>query len=100
MSIIQNGGGILPAEEDFPDEVVTRALVRDVAASQEVAQVLAARGFTQEQVNQRIAQLSPRDLHQLATTQNQLQAAGQTRQEWEWMGIGALAALIIIIALG
>jgi 3-hydroxyacyl-CoA dehydrogenase/enoyl-CoA hydratase/carnithine racemase len=31
MSIIQNGGGILPAEEDFPDEVVTRAIVRDVA---------------------------------------------------------------------
>src|SRR5271165_231397 len=33
MSIIQNGGGILPAEEDFPDEVVTRAIVRDVALS-------------------------------------------------------------------
>ena len=76
------------------------ALVRDVAASQEVAQVLAAHGFTQEQVNQRIAQLSPRDLHQLATNLNQLQAAGITHQEWEWIGIGALAALILVIALG
>ena len=31
MSIIQNDSGILPNEDDFPDEVVTRAIVRDVA---------------------------------------------------------------------
>ena len=75
------------------------ALVRDVAASQEVATVLASQGFTQEQVNQRVAQLSPQDLHQLAQNLNQLQAAGLTRQEWIWIGIGAAAALILIIAL-
>jgi hypothetical protein len=76
------------------------ALVRDVAANGQVAQVLAARGFTQEQVNQKLAQLSPQDLHQLAQNLNQLQAAGLTQQEWIWIGIGALAALILIIALG
>jgi hypothetical protein len=75
------------------------ALVRDVASSQEVASVLAAHGFTQEQVNQRVAQLSPQDLHQLAQNLNQLQAAGLTRQEWIWIGIGAAAALILILAL-
>jgi hypothetical protein len=76
------------------------ALVRDVAANEQVAKVLAARGFTQEQVNQKIAQLSPQDLHQLAQNLDQLQAAGLTQQEWIWIGIGAVAALIIIIALG
>jgi TolA-binding protein len=76
------------------------ALVRDVAANEQIAQVLASRGFTQEQVNQKLAQLSPQDLHQLAQNLNQLQAAGITRQEWIWIGIGALAALIIIIAIG
>jgi 3-hydroxyacyl-CoA dehydrogenase/enoyl-CoA hydratase/carnithine racemase len=30
MTIIQNGSGILALEDDFPDEVVTRAIVRDV----------------------------------------------------------------------
>ena len=30
MTIIQNGSGILVTEDDFPDEVVTRAIVRDV----------------------------------------------------------------------
>ena len=75
-------------------------LVRDIAANEQVAQVLASHGFTQEQVNQKLAQLSPQDLHQLAQNLNQLQAAGLTQQEWIWIGIGALAALILIIALG
>jgi len=75
-------------------------LVRDIAANDQVAKVLAARGFTQEQVNQKLAQLSPQDLHQLAQNLNQLQAAGLTQQEWIWIGIGALAALILIVALG
>jgi 3-hydroxyacyl-CoA dehydrogenase/enoyl-CoA hydratase/carnithine racemase len=30
MTIIPNGVGTLPTEDDFPDEVVTRAIVRDV----------------------------------------------------------------------
>ena len=45
------------------------------------------------------AQLSPQDLHQLANNLDQLQAAGLTRQEWIWVGLGALAALILVIAL-
>lgn len=76
------------------------ALVRDVAANDQVAAVLASHGFTQEQVNQRLSQLSPQDLHQLAQNLDQVQAAGLTRQEWIWIGIGALAALILVIALG
>src|ERR1700737_1062947 len=75
------------------------ALVRDVAANQQVAKVLAARGFTQEQVDQRLAQLSNQDLHQLAQNLNQVQAAGLTQQEWIWIGIGAAAVLILIVVL-
>lgn len=75
------------------------ALIRDVAANQQVAQVLADHGFTQDQINQRLAQMSSQDVHQLAQNLNQLQAAGLTKQEWIWVGIGALAALILVIAL-
>jgi hypothetical protein len=75
------------------------ALVRDVAANEQVATVLAEHGFTQAQVNERLAQLSPQDVHQLAQNLNQLQAAGLTQQEWIWVGLGALAALILVIAL-
>jgi len=74
------------------------ALVRDVAANEQVVQVLAAHGFTQEQVNQRLAQLSNQDLHQLARNLTQLQAAGLTTREWTYILIGAVAVLIIIVA--
>lgn len=94
----------MPSKTAANQSLATRdadlALVRDVAANQQVAKVLAARGFTQEQVNQRLSQLSTQDLHQLAQNLNQLQAAGLTQQEWIWIGIGALAALILVIALG
>jgi hypothetical protein len=76
------------------------SFVRNVATNEQVAKVLAANGFTQEEVNQRLAQMSSQDLHQLANNLDQLQAAGLTRQEWIWIGIGALAALILIVAIG
>ena len=87
------------ANQSLESRAADLALVRDVAANEQVAQVLAARGFTQEQVNQRLAQLSPQDLHRLAQNLDQLQAAGLTKQEWIYIGIGALAALILIVAL-
>ena len=75
------------------------SIVRDIAANDQIASVLAANGFSQEEVNQRLAQMSSQDLHQLAQNLEQLQPAGLTRQEWIWIGIGALAALILVIAL-
>ena len=87
------------ANQSLESRAADLALVRDVAANEQVAQVLAARGFTQEQVNQRLAQLSPQDLHQLAQNLDQLQAAGLTQQQWIWIGIGALAVLILVVAL-
>ena len=97
-------GAPIPSKTAANQSLATRdadlALVRDVAASAQVAQVLAARGFSQQQVNERLAQLSNQDLHQLAQNLNQLQAAGLTQQQWIWIGIGALAALILVIALG
>ena len=74
-------------------------LVRSVAANEQVAAVLSANGFSREQIDQRLAQMSSQDLHQLAQNLEQLQPAGLTRQEWIWIGIGALAALILVIAL-
>jgi len=92
----------MPSKTAANQSLATRdadlALVRDFVANDQVAKVLAARGFTQEQVSQKLAQLSPQDLHQLAQNLNQLQAAGMTQQQWIWIGIGALAALILVVA--
>ncbi len=88
------------ADQSIDQRATDLALVRDVTANDQVAKVLTDRGFTKAQVDQRLAQLSPQDLHQLAQNIDQVQAAGLTRQEWIWIGIGALAALILVIALG
>ena len=50
-------------------------------------------------MNQRLDRMSSQDLQQLSQNLEQLQAAGLTRQEWIWIGIGALAALILVVAL-
>ena len=87
------------ANQSLDSREADLALVRTVAANEEVVRALAAHGFTPEQVNQRLSQLSQQDLHQLAQNLDQVQAAGLTKQEWIWIGVGALAALILVIAL-
>jgi hypothetical protein len=101
MAAIPVFAGPMPSKAAADQSLASReadlALIRQVVSSEQVAQALAARGFTQEQVNQRLAQLSPQDVHQLAQNLNQLQAAGLTRQEWTWILIGAVAVLLIIV---
>lgn len=87
------------ANQSLDSREADLTFVREVAANEQVAAVLTANGFTAEEVNQRLEQMSPQDLHQLSQNLEQLQAAGLTRQEWIWIGIGALAALILVIAL-
>ena len=87
------------ANQSLDSRAADIATVRAVAANEQVSAVLTANGFTQEQIDQRLAQMSPQDLHQLAQNLDQLQPAGLTRQEWIWIGIGAIAALVLVIAL-
>ena len=87
------------ANQSLDSRAADLAMVRDVVANEQVAAVLAAHGLTQEQVNQKVASLSNQDLHQLAQNINQLQAAGLTQQQWIWIGIGALAILILAVVL-
>ncbi|MEA2465020.1 MAG: hypothetical protein QOJ98_2767 [Acidobacteriota bacterium] len=87
------------ANQSLDSRTADIAVVREVAANEQVSAVLTANGFTQAEVEQRLAQMSPQDLHQLSQNLEQLQPAGLTRQEWIWIGIGALAALILVVAL-
>jgi hypothetical protein len=87
------------ANQSIDSRAADLALVREVVATEQVAKALAAHGFTQPQVDQRLAQLSPQDLHQLAQNLNQIQAAGLTKQEWAWIAIAAIAVIVLIIAL-
>lgn len=89
------------ANQSLDSRAADLAMVREVVTNEQVAKALAARGFTQEQINQRVAQLSNQDLHQLAQNLNQLQAAGAiTNRQWIYILIGAVAILIIAVAAG
>ena len=87
------------ANQSLDSREADLSVIRSVAANEQVSAVLTAHGFTQEQIDQRLARMSSQDLNQLAQNLEQLQPAGLTRQEWIWIGIGALAALILVIAL-
>ncbi|HXI12662.1 MAG TPA: PA2779 family protein [Thermoanaerobaculia bacterium] len=76
------------------------ALVQSVTGNDEVAAALSVQGFTKEEINSRLASLSNDDLRSLAQNLEQVQAAGLTRSQWTWIGIGALAALILVVAVG
>lgn len=87
------------ANQSLDSRAADLALVRDFVSNDQVAAALAERGFTQDQINQRVAQLSNQDLHQLAQNLNQLQAAGAlTNRQWIYILIGAVAILIIAVA--
>jgi hypothetical protein len=103
VTAVPSFAGVVPsktaANQSLDQRQADLALVRDVVANEQVASILAQRGFSQEQVDQKLSQLSAQDLHQLAQNLDQLQAAGLTKQEWRWIAIGAIAALVLIIAL-
>ena len=92
--------GVTPSKTAVNQSIASRdadlTLVRDVASDAQVAQILAANGLSQDQVNQKLAQMSSQDLHQLAQNIDQLHAAGLTKQQWIYIGIGALAVILII----
>jgi hypothetical protein len=62
---------------------------------QEVMDVLAAQGFTRDEVNARLAQLNPQELGALASQVDQLQAAGQRVPSYIWV----LVAVLIVVAI-
>ena len=72
------------------------ATVNSVIGREDVSAALAAQGFSSEQVSERIAALSNEDLRSLAENLDQVQAAGLTRDQWIWIGVGALAVLLLL----
>lgn len=72
------------------------ATIDSVIGRDDVSAALAAQGFTSEQVSQRIAALSDEDLRSLASNLDQVQAAGLTKDQWIWIGVGALAVLLLL----
>lgn len=85
-------------EQTLFDREADLAQLQEIVAVDEVSSVLAAYGFSQDEVNQRLAQLSPDELHQLNGQVDQLHAAGQVPQ-YIWILIAVLIAVVIIASV-
>jgi len=87
------------ADQSLAQREADLATVSGFLEHEEVRQALAQQGLTPDEVNTRLAELSPQDLHSLAGQVDQVQAAGIYVPMWAWIVIVvALAALIIAVA--
>jgi hypothetical protein len=94
-------GGVMPSKieagQSIADREAALATIEAVVANERVAQVLALQGLSRDDVNTRLASLSTEELSRLSENLQQVQAAGLTREQWTWIGIGALAVLLLIV---
>lgn len=87
------------ADQSVAELEADLATVRGALENEAVAEALAAQGFSTEEVNLRLAQLSPDEVSSLADQVDQVQAAGVYVPTWAWIIIAvALVALIIAVA--
>lgn len=80
-------------DQTLAERAADLAALDSVLAQDQVQEVLAAQGLTRDEVNLKLAQLSPEELGSLASQAEQLQAAGQPMYVW------VLIAVLIVVAI-
>jgi hypothetical protein len=84
------------ADQALAEREMDLAALDAVLEQGEAMGILADHGFTREEVNERLAQLSPEELGSLAGQVEQLQAAGQPTYVWVLIAILAVVAIVAI----
>lgn len=87
------------SDQSLADRQAELAGLQAVIALPEVSAVLAQHGFTNDEVHQRLAQLSPDEIHALSSQLDQLQAAGSGVPKYVWILIAVLLGVMILSAL-
>lgn len=85
-------------DQSLAERQADLAALQELVAQDQVAAALEAHGFSQDEVNQRLAQLSPDELQQLTGQIDQLQAAGQV-PSYIWILIAVLIIVVIASAI-
>lgn len=94
--------GMVPSKTAVNQSLDSReadlAVIQQAISTDQVSQALAAQGYTQDEINTRLAALSNEDLSSLAQNIEHIQAAGITTQQWTYILIGAVIVLVILVA--
>ena len=85
-------------EQSLLARQVELAKIETVVSQPEIAAALAHHGLSSDDVNQRLAQLSPEEIRGLSMQLDQLQAAGSGVPTYIWILIGILLGALIITA--
>lgn len=85
-------------DQSLFDREADLAQLEEVVARDEVSSALTAYGFSQDEVNQRLAQLSPEELHRLTGQIDQLHAAGQV-PSYIWILVAVLIVVVIAASI-
>lgn len=75
------------------------AAIQAVIAQPEVAEAIARQGFTTDEVNERLAQLSPEEIHTLSLQLDQLHAAGVDVPKYVWILLAVFLGVLILGAI-
>ena len=96
---------LAPADEAVSSDSISESRVADLRTLQRVLenkvvqQRLHDLGFTDEQINSRVNQLSDAQLHQVASQINTLFPGGDDGVIWTIVGILLIVVLVIILAI-
>jgi predicted PurR-regulated permease PerM len=85
------------AGQDLNERQADLVRIQNFVEMDQVAAVLAQHGFSTQQVNERLAQLSDEDIQSLANNLDQVQAAGLTTTQWTYVLLGAVVVLLLIL---
>jgi len=88
-----------PSDQSLADRQSDLVKIQAVMARPEVSEALAQHGFTNDEVNQRLAQLSPEEIYALSAQLDQLQAAGSSVPKYIWILIAVLLGVLILSAI-
>jgi hypothetical protein len=100
MTAVPSFAGTMPsktaADQTIAERDASLSIIQEALETSGVGAALAAHGLSDQEITSRIAAMSDADLASLAGNIEQIQAAGLTRNQWIWIGVGARAALLIV----
>lgn len=85
------------ADQSLVERQAALETIQGFVEMDQVSALLAEQGFTEDEVNQRLAALSDEEIASLADNINQIQAAGITTSQWTYVLIGAVVVLLILV---
>lgn len=86
-------------DQSLADRQIELAKIQAVVSEPQIAAALAQHGFSSEEVHQRLAQLSPEEIHALSSQLDQLQAAGADVPKYIWILLAVLLGVLILAAI-